>query len=111
MKSKYHKEAIKKHAGKQQQENRIASFSNYPVENKSKALELRLAMLVTQRNLAFSLPKDINSILKKELTSNPVLNHLSTWGKLRLQTSFEKVYNQTRTFRIMILYTQFLNLI
>ena len=43
----------------------MAAFVNNPVENKAKVLELRLALLVTQRNLAFSLPKEIISIFKK----------------------------------------------
>ena len=55
----------------------MAAFVNNPVENKAKVLELRLALLVTQRNLAFSLPKEIISIFKKELPSNPVLNRVS----------------------------------
>jgi hypothetical protein len=50
---------------KKQQERRMATFLNNPVENKVKALELRLALLVTQRNLAFSLPKEIIDIFKK----------------------------------------------
>lgn len=75
--SKDHKEAIAKYAEKQQQENRMAAFVNNPVENKAKVLELRLALLVTQRNLAFSLPKEIISIFKKELPSIPVLNRVS----------------------------------
>jgi hypothetical protein len=71
------KEAMEKYAEKQQQERRMATFLNNPVENKVKALELRLALLVTQRNLAFSLPKEIIDILKKELPSNPFLNRVS----------------------------------
>ena len=50
---------------------------NNPIDNNVKSLELRLALLVSQHNLAFSLPKEIVAIFKKELPNNPVLNRVS----------------------------------
>lgn len=68
---------MERYLEKQQQENRMAAFLNNPTENHAKSLELRLALLVAQRNLAFSLPQDIISVFKTELPNNPVLNRVS----------------------------------
>jgi len=53
------------------EQNRMAAFVNNPVKNIAKSLELRLSLLVAQRNLAFSLPQEIIRIFKKELPNNP----------------------------------------
>jgi hypothetical protein len=50
------------------------AFLNNPIENQVKSLELRLALLVSRKNLA--MPQEIISVFKKELPNNPVLNRV-----------------------------------
>lgn len=71
--SEGHDKLMKSYQQKLLDQNRMAGFVNNPVENIAKSLELRLSLLVAQRNLPFSLPQDILSIFKKELPNNPVL--------------------------------------
>ena len=81
MKSKDYKEAIERYSEKPQQWNSIAAFLNNPIKNHAKSLQLRLALLVAQRNLALSLPQEIIRVFKTEIPNNPVLNSVSK-GKI-----------------------------
>ena len=68
-----HKKSTSSLKEKQNEQNRIALFLNNPVEIFAKHIELRLSLLVSQRNLAFSLPQEILSIFKRNCLTIPFL--------------------------------------
>ena len=89
---------------KQVDQNRISTFLNNPVANNVKSLELRLSLLVCQRNLSFSLPQEILNIFKKELPNNPVLNLVSLGKTKTANIIREGMLSRRQSNNVVFLY-------
>ena len=99
-----HKKSMDNFKQKQVDQNRMSTFLNNPVANNVKSLELRLSLLVCQRNLSFSLPQEILNIFKKELPNNPVLNLVSLGKTKTANIIREGMLSRRQSNNVVFLY-------
>lgn len=76
-KTEKHKEALTTLQEKQQQQRALQTFISDPLGSNVKSLELRICLLMAEKNLPISVGDDILKVFQHEIPNQPVLTRTS----------------------------------